>query len=106
MIGLPSRHMCVQWPTRVAVVALPIFDELGVRLALRIGVARAGRRGLPLVVAGAEGAAGAGEDDDPHGTVGIGLVERAVQLGFELVRERVHALGAIERDGRDPSSTS
>ena len=54
-----------------------------------------------LVVAGAEGAAGAGEDDHPHGAVGIGLVEGTVQLGFEIVGERVHPLGAIERDGRD-----
>ena len=64
-------------------------------------MAHAGRRGLALVVAGAEGAAGAGQDDHPDGAVGVGLVEGAMQLGFELVRQRVHPLRAIERDGRD-----
>ena len=54
-----------------------------------------------LVVAGAEGAPCAGEDDHAHGAVRIRPVEDPMQLGFELVRECVHALGAIERDGRD-----
>src|ERR1700730_17581128 len=81
--------------------ALPELDELGVRLSLRVGMARAGLSGLALVVAGAESAPGAGQDDDADAAIGVGLVEAPVQLGFELVRERVHALGPIERDGRD-----
>src|SRR5215471_11740699 len=62
---------------------------------------RAGLIRCALVVAGAEGAPGAGEDDHADGAVGIGPVEDPMQLGFELVRECVHALGPIERDGRD-----
>src|SRR5262249_26902652 len=62
---------------------------------------RAGLIRCALVVAGAEGAPGAGEDDHADGAVGIGAVEDPMQLGFELVGERVHALGTIERDGRD-----
>ena len=54
-----------------------------------------------LVVAGAKRAPGAREDDDAYGAVRIGLVQAAVQLGFELVRERVHALRPVERNGRD-----
>src|SRR5262245_48179323 len=88
-------------PGPAAIVALPIFDGPGVRFALRIGMPRAGLSGLTLVVAGAEGAAGAGEDDHADRAVGIRLVEGAMQLGLELVRERVHPLGAIERDGGD-----
>src|SRR5215471_3195326 len=62
---------------------------------------RAGLIRCALVVAGAEGAPGAGEDDHADGAVGIGPVEDPMQLGFELVRECVHALGPIERDGHD-----
>src|SRR5262249_21048279 len=64
-------------------------------------MARAALAGLALVVAGAEARAVAGEDDHLDVTVGVGHVEQAVHLGFERVGERIHALGAIERDGRD-----
>src|SRR5260221_14171700 len=83
-----------------SVGALPELDIIGKRFAARIGMPGAGRR-LALVIAGAERAAGAGEDDHAHGTIGVRLVEDAVQLGFELVRERVHPLGPIERDRGD-----
>src|SRR5215468_5625714 len=71
------------------------------RLAFRIGMPGTGLVRCALVVAGAEGAAGAGEDDHARGTVRIRPVEDPMQLGFELVRECIHALGAIERDGRN-----
>src|SRR5256884_9338197 len=61
----------------------------------------AGLVGCALVVAGAEGAAGAGEDDHAHGAVRIRPVEDPMQLSLELVREGVHALRAIEGDGRN-----
>ena len=70
-------------------------------LALRIGMARAALGGLPLVVAGAERRPRAGENDHLDCAVRVGLVEQAVQLGLERLGERVHPLGAIERDGRD-----
>src|SRR6476660_6845805 len=83
------------------VVTLPELDELRVRLALRVGMPGAALSGLALVVAGAEGAAGAGEDDDADSAVGIGLIERAMQLGFERRRQSVHPLRPVERDGRN-----
>ncbi len=43
----------------------------------------AGLAGLPLIVAGAEGAAGAGENDHADVAVGVGLVEGAMQLLLE-----------------------
>ena len=84
------------------VVAVPELDVFGVGLALGVDMPRPGIGGGGLVVAGAEGAPGAGQDDDAHGAVGIGLVEGAVQLLFEAVRERVHPLGAVDRDGPNP----
>src|SRR5262249_4715869 len=90
----PQRHP-------PGVDALPELDEIGKRFALRIGMPRTGLVRCALVVAGAEGAAGAGEDDHADGAVGVRPVEDPMQLGFELVRECVHALGPIERDGRD-----
>ncbi|MFN8556610.1 MAG: hypothetical protein U0531_04425 [Dehalococcoidia bacterium] len=45
------------------------------------------------VVAGGEGAAGAGEDDSAHTAVGIGLVERLMQFRFQWRAERVERLG-------------
>src|ERR1700730_17988586 len=61
----------------------------------------AGLADCALVIAGAEGAAGAGEDDHAHGALGIGPVEGPMQLRFEIMRERVHPLRAVEGDGRD-----
>ena len=43
---------------------------------------RAGLIRCALVVAGAEGAARAGEDDHAHGAVGIGPVEDPMQLSL------------------------
>src|ERR1700746_1291280 len=71
------------------------------RLSFRIGMAGAGLVRCALVVAGAEGAARAGEDDHARGAVRIRPVEDPMQLSLELVRECVHALGAIEGDGRN-----
>ena len=84
-----------------AVLTLPMLDVFGVRLTLRIGMPRAGRRRRRLIVAGGKRRAVAGEDDGAHLAVGIGLVERAVDFRFEFARQRVHALRPIERDGRD-----
>src|SRR6266516_147620 len=83
-----------------SVGALPELDIVGERFSGRVGMPAA-RLGLTLVIAGAERATRTGKDYYANGTVGVGLVEDAVQLGFELVRERVHPLGAIERNGRD-----
>ena len=53
------------------------------------------------VAAGAEIAAGAG-DDDGAAIVGVGeAAEEIAQFGVALERQRVFALGAVERDGRD-----
>src|SRR5262249_957492 len=86
----------------VGVVALPVLDEIGVRFALRVGMPRTGLAGLRLVVAGAEGAAGAREDDHPDGAIGIRLIKRTVKLGFQVSCECIHSLRAIEGDRRDP----
>src|SRR5437867_1474020 len=53
------------------------------------------------IPAGAERGAGAAQDDDPHARVTLELVEAAAQLVEHRGVERVAALGAIERDGRD-----
>src|SRR5581483_3093087 len=53
------------------------------------------------VVARAEALAGAGEDDDPHVVVGLGLGERLDQLLTHVERRRVQAVGTVERDGGD-----
>ena len=45
--------------------------------------------------------AAAGENDRPHVAVGIGLVERVVDFRLEIARQRVHAFGPVQRDGRD-----
>ena len=59
-------------------------------LAVVEGVAAAGEVG-----AGAEGAPRAGHDDDAHGVVGVGPVERVEQLVHHRRGERVQLLGAV-----------
>ena len=85
----------------LAVAALPIFDEFGDRLAGRIGIARVPDLFVALVEAGAEGGAGAGQDDDPDRAVGVRLVEGAVQLVLEIAATARSSGRTIERDGRD-----
>src|SRR5437763_15705543 len=82
-----------------SVGALPELDIVGERFAGRVGMPAA-RLGLTLVIPGTERATRAGKDHHANGTVGVGLVEDAVELGFEPVRERVHPLGASERNAR------
>ncbi len=84
-----------------AVLTLPLLDIFGVRLALRIQRPHAGGRRRRLIVAGGKRRAVAGENDGAHLAVGVGLVERAVDFRFEVARQRIHALGPVERDGRD-----
>ena len=67
---------------------------------MRIGIAPP-RLVRPLIEASAERRTRAGEDDHPYRAVGVGLLERVMQLGFQIGRERVHARGTIERDGGD-----
>ena len=72
-------------------------------------VAQPGGRVVPLlaehdlahVVAGAECTAGAGEDDAADVGIAVGLTEGLLELRVHLAVERVHDLGAIERDGQD-----
>ena len=78
-----------------------MLDIFGVALAVRIERPHARRRRRLLVVAGGKRRAGTGEDDGAHVAVGIGLVERAVDFRLEIARQRVHAVGPVQRDGRD-----
>src|SRR5262249_44633086 len=87
----------------LALPAVAILDELGDRLAGRIGVAPP-RLVVALVEAGTERVAAAGQDDHAHRRIDIGLVEGAVQLVFEIGRQRVHARRRVERDGGDAVS--
>ena len=43
----------------------------------------------------------AAEHDHPHGVVGLGAVERGVELGDQLRALRVRGVGSVERDRRD-----
>ena len=56
---------------------------------------------LVHVAAGAEVAAGAGEHDGAERLRRREVAEAIAQFGVELERQRVLALGPIERDGRD-----
>jgi hypothetical protein len=52
---------------------------------------------------GAEGTLpGAGQDDHPDVVVGLQTIERLHQVGDQSSAQRVHALGAVERQPRDP----
>jgi hypothetical protein len=53
------------------------------------------------VIAGAESAAGAGEDDDPRVGIRLGLDERLVQVRQQRGSDRVEPFGAIQRDDTD-----
>ena len=53
------------------------------------------------VSAGAEGPAGAGDDDGADAGLGVQGAEGIPQLGVDLEGERVEPLGPVERDGRD-----
>src|SRR5581483_10411811 len=63
---------------------------------------RARMLGGSEIVAGAEGAAGAA--DDQHARRGLGLesVHRGLELAQQLLRQRVELLGTIERKPKDP----
>ena len=64
----------------------------------RPDVAPAGERGQ--VLANAEAAARARQDDGPHLGVAGGL-ERVAEAGVHRVVERVQLVGPVERDGED-----
>ena len=66
-----------------------------------IAVGALGLRVVHQVVAGAEGAAGAGQHDDMHGLVGIGALDGRRELARQVVVDGVEDLGAVERDARD-----
>ena len=51
--------------------------------------------------AGAEGAAGAGHDDDAHVVIGVGLVEGGDHLVHHLACEGVELFRPVEGDGLD-----
>src|SRR5690606_24794120 len=55
------------------------------------------------VPAGAEGAAGPGDDDGADPGLGIEGAEGVAQLGVHLEGEGVEPLGAVQRDRRDGS---
>ena len=55
------------------------------------------------VVAGAEAASGALDDDDADAVVGLVVVKGLVELEEKLLGERVHLLGAVEGDASDAS---
>ena len=66
------------------------------------GIAREQRADDVLdVAAGAEGAAGAGDDDGADAGLGVERAEGVAELGVDLEGERVEPLGAVEGDGRD-----
>ena len=74
--------------------------HVGHRRRLRLVEAEdvAGRR---QVHAGAEGAAGAGDDDRADGVVLAGALEGVDQLVRHLDREGVHLVGTVQRQGED-----
>jgi hypothetical protein len=53
------------------------------------------------VRAGAESAAGAGEHDDAHAVVFCRRLHGVTHVALHDRRPRIHAVGPIERDGRD-----
>ena len=53
------------------------------------------------VSAGAEGPAGAGDDDGANAGLGVEGAEGIPELGVDLEGEGVEPLGPVERDGRD-----
>ena len=79
---------------------MAVLDELGDRFAGRIRIAPPGFV-CPLIETSAEGRAAAGQDDDANRAVLIRLVECAMQLRFQIARERIQSGRPIERDGGD-----
>ena len=75
----------------------------GVEVLLRDEDAGAGVGGLVGgdVVARAEGASGAADEDDGHVVVAFGNLEGVDELAAEVAVEGVQLLGTVERDGRD-----
>lgn len=55
----------------------------------------------PKVGAGAETAAGTGDDDDAHRLVGVGLVDQPVERDGEVHPPGVEPVGAVEGEHRD-----
>src|SRR5690606_21142145 len=64
------------------------------------GVGVEGVAAAAQVGAGAERASRAGDDDRADVVVLVGRIERLDQLTAHARRERVHALGSVQRDGR------
>ena len=58
---------------------------------------------LDQVVAAAEALAVAGQRDDVHVGIEVGLFHAGRQLARHLHGDAVTALGAVERDARDPA---
>ena len=79
-----------------AAVAVDVADLQ--RLAERVAATRLRSKVSPpeeQVGAGAERAAGAGDDDDPHGVVGIGLVEQRARARAHLRVVGVELVGPV-----------
>jgi len=64
-------------------------------------IRRLGRGEIGEVIAGREVAARAGDDQRPHGVVALGAADGVDQPAIGRDVERVLALGAIDRRGRD-----
>jgi hypothetical protein len=61
----------------------------------------AGHVGVGEILAGAEGAPGAGEHQHARGLVGLDAVERVTQLGVHLAGEAVQLVGAVQGQAGD-----
>ena len=61
------------------------------------GIGAATARGRK-VVAGAEGATGAANDNDAAAVIGFEVVQGIVEVEEEFLGERIHLLGAVEGD--------
>jgi hypothetical protein len=87
---------------RAAAVAVDVADAQRLALGVaRTGAAVEGRAARRQVGAGAEGAAGAGDDDDANVVVAIGLVEQRRELAPHPRVVGVEPVRAVERDRGD-----
>ena len=68
---------------------------------MRAAPPRAGRGHALQVAAGAEGAAGAGEDHRAHAVVGGGRLQRIERAGEQVRAHGIHGLRPLQRDGGD-----
>ena len=88
--------------SRIRTQLVPVHDLLVVELALGRGAHRGpvllAREDLLEVVAGREVLALAREHDHPHLVVGVGAVERGIELVDQLGVLRVRRLGPVQRD--------